>query len=314
MRHAGWLMLGALAMNLINMGDYFVIGFVVGPAVVGVYFFAFQLVAQMTVMLSDNLQQVLFPTLTRLQDEPERLRSATLRTLRAFSFLAAPASLGLAVTIPFIEQVIWQGKFAHDAVPAVQILCLFFAFRLTNGFTMSVLKARGAFQGWFWTTLVEGVGVVAAATLGAWLGGQPWTIALAVGVWAVISRLGITLYAVRPNEITPMEVADALLRPLLLAVAAGAVVMIPSWALAERMEVWLAPVTALAPAPVPEESGWAFTSQTLHALLMLGIQGVGFSILFLALARLLAARQFADCLDALPARIATVARRLLRLA
>src|SRR5690606_30758994 len=123
-----------------------VIGFIVSTTIAGAYFFAFQLVSQIGAVLSSNVQQVLFPTLTRLQEEPERLRSATLRTLRAFSFLAAPVAIGLAVTIGYIEQVVWQGKFAADAVPAAQILCLFFAFRLTNGLTISVLKARGAFR------------------------------------------------------------------------------------------------------------------------------------------------------------------------
>lgn len=314
MRHAIWLMLGALATNIIEMGDYFVIGFIVSTTIAGAYFFAFQLVSQIGAVLSSNVQQVLFPTLTRLQEEPERLRSATLRTLRAFSFLAAPVAIGLAVTIGYIEQVVWQGKFAADAVPAAQILCLFFAFRLTNGLTISVLKARGAFRDWFWLTLIEGGGVVAAAAAGAAIGGTPWAIALAVGLWAFVSRFGVTVYALRPNRISPVEIADAMLRPTLLASAAGCIAMLPTWVFAPQFQSWLAPITELAPPADPDAVGWAFTAVTVHAILMGAIQAAIFSAAFLLLARALAAGQFADCLQALPGRIRSLAGRVLRLA
>jgi O-antigen/teichoic acid export membrane protein len=313
MRQAIWLMLGALAVNLIDMGDYFIIGFIVSKAIAGAYFFAFQLVVQIGAVLSFNVQQVLFPTLTRLQGEPERLRSATLRTLRAFSFLLAPVAIGLAVTVQYIEQVIWQGKFASDAVPAAQVLCLFFAFRLTNSISISVLKARGAFRAWFWTTLAEGVGVVGSAAIGAWLGGSAWAIALAVGVWAVVSRFTIIVYAVHPDRISPLEVADAMFRPSLLAVAAGCAAMLPTWVFAAQFQTWLDPITSLAPAPTPGATGWAFTSMTLYALSMGLIQGALFSLVFMVLGRLIAPRQFTECLDALPGRIAKIGRRCLAL-
>ena len=71
-----WLLLGTFSLGLLNNGLYFALSSFVDTAVIGVYFFAYQLVVQVGILLSHNLFQVLFPafscsyTLLRGTDQP----------------------------------------------------------------------------------------------------------------------------------------------------------------------------------------------------------------------------------------------------
>ena len=74
--------------------DYVILGRMYkDKAIIGQYFWAFNLSMQTLQLLANNLGGVLLPSLARLQDDPKRLLSAFLRAAKVLMVLAVPACL-----------------------------------------------------------------------------------------------------------------------------------------------------------------------------------------------------------------------------
>lgn len=107
LRVSAWAVVGSAGIAAINSGVPVVLGVLVPSGVVGVYFFAQQLVTQIGIVLGASLAQVLFPAFTRLLGEPERKRRATLRALRQSMLLASPMCAAMAAIIIPFESLVW---------------------------------------------------------------------------------------------------------------------------------------------------------------------------------------------------------------
>ena len=131
-------LLGALAASC----DRLILGGFAGPAAVGVYRQAAQLVATPTDQLLGPLYQVAQPALSRVQHEPERYRRGYARLLTLVSIVTMPVSLFLAV---FAEEatLVLLGPGWSEAVPVVRILCIAAVFRQSVGSTALILLTRG---------------------------------------------------------------------------------------------------------------------------------------------------------------------------
>lgn len=161
-----WILVGSFAIAMLNWGA--------NPALaatskdldlVAVYFFAYNIVIQVGIILSANIGQVLVPAFSRLLAEPDRLRAATLRALRQLMLVAAPLSLGLAVTFPPLERILWEGRWER-AADAVRVMGLLYPFVVTLVVPLSLLQARGNFRTWAAVITVSGGLSMAGACLG----------------------------------------------------------------------------------------------------------------------------------------------------
>jgi teichuronic acid exporter len=307
-----WLMFGVLANILMDNGDYVVAALIVPSSVVGVYYFGFQIVAQIAATLAFNVKQVLFPALVKLNAEPERQREALLRALRVVMFIACPACLGLATLIRPLEYVLWQGRWI-PVVAVVQALCVFFPWRITFGITMASQQARGHFRLWAVLTFVEGLGIMAAAGIGAEvgrrMGGKGEYIAMAVGAWMALSRAVVTMHKLRRVGIGRRERLGAVTPAWLAAIAACAITTWADDVLGIESGRWLRLWDALDRGSEFSYRGAGLITQSLRAVLMGGL----FSAIYLGLARLFLKRQLVQTLLVLPGRIARPALRLLGL-
>ena len=103
--------------------DYIVTGRVLGATTLGIYNFSYQLPHLVETHLAPIVNRVLFPILSRVQDDRERLRCVYLQSLRWIAIVSVPCSVGLFVVapelVPFIYGAKWQG-----VVQPLQILCL----------------------------------------------------------------------------------------------------------------------------------------------------------------------------------------------
>ncbi|TMV83881.1 hypothetical protein FGG78_22240, partial [Thioclava sp. BHET1] len=124
-----WLVLTAVTLSLLNQGDYLALGRLVPAAILGIYYFAFQIVMQLQLLLGTNLQNVLLPVMSRIKDEPERFRSALLRALRVLTLFGCAAGFGMAAIYAPLEHLIWHGKWASSVLP-VQVFAACFPFRM----------------------------------------------------------------------------------------------------------------------------------------------------------------------------------------
>lgn len=280
-----WLMFGVLATNLFDWAGILASGMRVDAEVLGRYSFARLIPMQIYIILSFNLRLVLFPTMSRIKDDPGRLRDATLRALRVQMLLAAPTCVGLGLVCGPLIRAVWRDGKWDEAAPAAIILCVFFAFRTTFGLTSSVLTAAGKFRAWACLTMLEGLGLGAAAWIGTSFGERARYIAAAVGVYLLISRLLMIVYSARVVGLAPSRALLAVLPPWLwsLVVAAGTTVL----------------------------AKWA-TDRLGHVGDVIAL-GATFALLFIYGTRMLMPFRLNELVQVFPGRMRTIARSLLRL-
>lgn len=312
LRTGGWMVFQTLANILLDVGAFAVLGLLISDtAIVGVYGFAYNWIAQIGVLLSYNMQQVLFPALTRIAAEPARFRDAAVRALRALMLVGAISCLGLAAVMDPLENLLWHDKWDQAVLP-VMILGVFFAFRVSFGLCAAVLMARARFRALSFVTLFEGLGVVGGAALGAWIHGSAAGIALWTGAALAIGRLAGTGIVLGRIGVSFPGVLAAFLPAWLLATlaAAGAVG-------AER----LLGLGALLESAWPAESarellGSRFGGYAHLAFVQgprLAFLGGVCSLAFFAAARLVIPRQLSDTISALPGRLGRPLGRMLRI-
>jgi O-antigen/teichoic acid export membrane protein len=235
-KQTAWPMISSVAAISLDWGPFLVLGRVMGAdnGALGLFGFAYNITAQVGMLLSENGIQVLVPALVRLREEPQRQIKAALRALRLLMLVGSIASVGLATVMAPLEHLLWHGKWAA-AVPAVVVLGVFFCWKMTLAVTSAILHAQGHFKKYSILTLLEGVGVsmcawaaVGGASSIATLMGMgegeeavATDIAAWVGVCVLVSRVAITLWVFVGNGASAREVLGAVVPAWLIALAAG---------------------------------------------------------------------------------------------
>ena len=105
--------------------DTWYVGRTLGLRQVGYYSKAFDITTRLSDMLASALfGQVLFPSYARMQDEPERLRRAYLKSTSLVFLFIVPMALGLLVIAPLLVPVLLGAKWV-PMIPAWQVFCLY---------------------------------------------------------------------------------------------------------------------------------------------------------------------------------------------
>jgi O-antigen/teichoic acid export membrane protein len=146
------------------------LGLFYAKAVVGQYFFAFNLSTQIWQLLSQNLGNVLLPALAKLQDDRPRQVAALLRASRMLAFVGVPMSLLLAVVAKPLILIVYGAKWL-PAVPVLQVLAISMAVSLPGSLAYTALQSQGRFRAVFIFTALQLPAFLAAAVVGAGLGG-----------------------------------------------------------------------------------------------------------------------------------------------
>lgn len=162
---------------LANQADNLVVGRWLGASALGIYSRAYQLMQVPTGLLVDVLDKVLFPTMSRVQDEPRRLASAYLRATAALVLVALPVGVVAAVLAPELVAVAFGSRW-HSLVAPFQVLALGMMLRAGIRMSDSLSRATGrvyhrAWRQWLYAGLVF---------LGAWVGLHWGVTGVAVGV------------------------------------------------------------------------------------------------------------------------------------
>ena len=123
-------------------GDDLLVGKFLGPAALGFYTLAYQIANIPATTISRSVTGVTFPAYAKLQDEPDLLCTAYLRTIRLVAFLSIPAGLVLLVFAPQLTQTVFGSRWL-PMVPALKLLCIFGVFRSLGYTTSPVFQAVG---------------------------------------------------------------------------------------------------------------------------------------------------------------------------
>jgi PST family polysaccharide transporter len=210
-----------------SQGDYIILGRMYPAEVVGLYFWAFALSTQSVQMIAQNLAVVLFPSLSRLKDEPARLRGGFVRTLRVLAIVSIPACfLQAALARPAVELLFdarWQ-----EGIVLVQILSVGWALFSTAYVSDSLLKAQGR----FWTLLWQWLLFAALFAALVYAGARGWGVrGAAAGVSAyswLVGPLGIWI-ALRPMGGRWRDVAGVFAAPIAVGGACVALAALAGW-------------------------------------------------------------------------------------
>jgi O-antigen/teichoic acid export membrane protein len=216
-------MIGSQALVFVqHQVDRFVIGLVLGPAVLGVYSLAVKILDSFASMLFNGTANASFATFTKLQGHPERQRDALFLISRFSSIVGFPCFVGLAVTAPDLIHMVFGTKW-EGAAEILQVLALTGIPWLLATNAGTVTRSAGQ-SGWYLTMTAASVGLKVVLLLA--LTGQglyALTVAFTLGDYAMIPAFILATKLVVPMRTTSYLrcFADALLGCALMA---GAVI------------------------------------------------------------------------------------------
>lgn len=139
----GGLTLSRIFNTLSEQGDYIVIGRLLGSASLGIYERAFKLMQIPGSYFGNVLDQVLFPAMSRIQGEQDRLKMAFNRALGLVFGIMLPVTTFMIVVGPEIVDFVFGSNWKSAILP-FQILVITLTFRTTVRIYDSLIRAVGA--------------------------------------------------------------------------------------------------------------------------------------------------------------------------
>lgn len=263
MYFSGGFTIARVANYLAVQGDNLVVGRALGPAALGIYGRAYQLMAAPATGLGGMLDTVLFPAMARVQDDKPRLAGAYRRGVSMLSTAVLPLSALSFIIAPEIIRIA-LGPAWDAAVLPFRALAIGMLFRTSYKMSDSLSRATGSVYRRAWRQIVYAALVIGGAAVGQQWGVTGVAVAV-VGALAVnfglMAQLSLQLTGLTWREFgrahlpglaltavcTPATIAASyVLRPIAAApvVAGGAVILA---ALAAMIAIRLAPRAFLGP-------------------------------------------------------------------
>jgi PST family polysaccharide transporter len=213
---------GRIGVFLANQIDNLIVGRFLGAAALGLYSRAYQLMAVPTALLGDVLDRVLFPTMSRVQDDPRRLASAYLQGTAFVALVTLPAGIVAAVLAPELVLVAFGSKWAA-MVPPFQVLALGMMFRTSYRMSDSLSRATGKVYRRAWRQALY----AALVLLGAWVGRFWGVTGVAIGVLAALflNYLLMAQLSLSLGHITWLRFAAVQLPAIRLSLIVGGIVL-----------------------------------------------------------------------------------------
>ena len=201
--------------EIVNQGDYIVLGLIATKSEVGLYFFAFRFSVQPVRMLSGNFVNVILPAFAQLTDQPARQTDAAIRACRLLSYLVVPfCFLQAALAGPGLQLLFgqrWQG-----AIPLVQLLSIGLPFDAVSWISGSLLSARREFGRAFRFAAVSAPVFFGLVIGGAWLHGVIG-VATAVVVYYMTYPPFCSILILRSNNASTTTILELYFMPVVLA-------------------------------------------------------------------------------------------------
>jgi PST family polysaccharide transporter len=198
----GTSLLGTAARNL----DRILIGHALGAATAGLYTNALRLVLLPASQLNVPLTSVVVPTLSRLQNEPDRFRAYYRRGLEAVAMTLCPFMLVALVAPEHMIPVILGGQWT-EAVPIVRAMAPAALLASINVATSWVYVPLGRSDRQFRWHLFRSACVIAAYAIGIRWGAVG--VAAAFSVQACVLRVPALLYCLHGTPVRMRDVGSA---------------------------------------------------------------------------------------------------------
>ncbi len=162
---------GANSLNFwVRNLDNLLIGRFVSAGALGLYRQAYALLLLPTNQITQMLSNVMFPALSRIQDEKFRVKVIMLKAQRVIALLSMPMVVGMFVVLESFVMAILGEKWI-GIIPIFRVLCLVGILQPVNGTTGWIYKSMGRTDLQFKWTIVNG-----AITFVSFLIGINWGV------------------------------------------------------------------------------------------------------------------------------------------
>jgi lipopolysaccharide exporter len=152
----GYLSFGAFQMGervvnyLYANIDYIIIGRFLGPAALGFYSLAYNIMTLPLNKINPIITRVAFPAFSRVQDDNALLRKGYCKVIKYITFLSFPMVVGTLILAPEFIRLVYGAQW-DPAIPVLQALCLVGVFKSLGNPIGSILLAKGrADIGFYW--------------------------------------------------------------------------------------------------------------------------------------------------------------------
>jgi O-antigen/teichoic acid export membrane protein len=254
--------LARLAGYLGSTADNLIVGRLLGIRALGLYGRAYGVMSSLVKISGGIVDKVLFPTIAKVQEDPQRLKAGFREAQTAMALTILPISAFLIALAPEAVNLILGSQWM-EAVPVFQILAAGMLFRAGHRTSLTVARGTGAAYRIAFVQMMYSVAVVGGAIIG-----QRWGIEGVAGGVLIAMFLGYVLAGKTALDITGLRWVDFYkIHHQGLIVATG--VFLGSWASAEGMRFVNAPapVVLLAGLLVAASAAYYLARHTVQALI-----------------------------------------------
>ncbi|TFV64670.1 lipopolysaccharide biosynthesis protein [Geodermatophilus sp. DF01-2] len=162
-------------------GDNLVVASVLGPAALGIYSRAYQLLVQPANLIGTVADKVLFPSFSRMQDDGRRLARAYVLVNSLVAVLTIPGSVLLLVLAPELVDVLLGEEWSAVTLP-LQIFAVVLLPRTAYKISGSLVRATGVVFRSAWRQWLYAAEILC----GCWIGSHWGVVGVAVGASVAI--------------------------------------------------------------------------------------------------------------------------------
>lgn len=138
------------------------------------------------VVTNNSMNSVLFPVMSKAQDDLEQLKRMTSRTIKTSTYVMMPIMMGLAVCAEPLVRFLLTEKWL-PCVPFLRIFCFICAFWGVNTANQNAIKAMGRSDLTLKIGIVKTVADVIILLISMWFG--PLAIAIGWGVSNILEQI-----------------------------------------------------------------------------------------------------------------------------
>jgi O-antigen/teichoic acid export membrane protein len=166
-----------------QQGDNLVVGRWLGPAALGIYGRAYNLMVMPAAAFGRIVNRVLFPIMSQVQDERHRLANAYERGLAIVALISLPISAFLWVVAPEFIPVILGPRWTEVVLP-FRLFTISLMFRMASKISDACIKAAGVVYSWAALQFAYAALVIVGAIIGQrWgVGGVAVCVSIAMGL------------------------------------------------------------------------------------------------------------------------------------
>lgn len=210
LRYGGTVTLNGIVVYIAYNVDKILLGRFWGAETLGIYGRAYQLINLPTANLNTSIGSVAIPALSRLQNDPVRLRSYFLKGYGLFLAMVMPITMGCALFAEDIIRVFLGAKWGA-AAPVFRLLApTILTFSLINPLGWLMLASGRAMRSLKIAILLAPVVILGYV---AGLGYGPNGVAAGFSFSTVLLAIPIIVWATRGTQITATDVLGVFMRP-----------------------------------------------------------------------------------------------------